>query len=652
MKDMLRAGAAIAAAALLTFSGQAAAGTVMPLRENGKIFRAASENLISDRETGESALSEEDAAEEIPAELAGEAPSEEYRFDEEHAGDPVYGTSELEDGSVSISLKGFYRVGTEEVLEVPGEIDGKTVTAIDDEAFCRGLDSIVKVVLPDSITAIGDGAFADCTGLTEVVLGSGVKKIGREAFAGCSSLENLELPAAVTEIGEEAFARCSALTLSGGSDEWQMDGSSLYHGTELWFVSAAGEDKVLRVKEGTTRIAPAAAMGNGALRSVILPDSLTQIGERAFAGCENLSSPVIPGSVSEIGDLAFEGCTSIDKAVLPSSLKNLGSGAFAGTGVTGFLLAGDNSEYAVEDGVLFSGKGKILYAYPAGAGRTLYRVPDTVTMIAKGAFRGTDVRRVLLPETLTLIEEDAFREAQNLRQIRLPSGIDMIGPGAFYGCSDLVKVSWEAKTETVPEEMFARCTSLEEICFPRGIVSIDNGALAGCTSLKTVILPVSLQRLGALVFDGCISLGTLRLPLDLKYIDNSALGDPEKQRTILKVAGGSSQERWAKSHGFRMLRLSMSMYEHYVSEEQPSGWELLTEKEKQKEYEKKEIITQVQIILNGAGYTCGNADGVVGNRTKEAIRDFRADRFMTDSDEIDEELLKGMGIEPTKEAVK
>ena len=652
MKDMLRAGAAGAAAALLIFSGITADAAVHTLRENGKIFLAASETPVYDPE-GDCVLSEDEpVTEEMPEELAGEAPSEEYRFDGEQAGDPVYGTQEKDDGTVSISLEAFYRTGTGEVLEVPGEIDGRTVTAIDDDAFCRGRTNIVKVVLPDSITAIGDGAFAGCTGLKEVIFGNDLEKIGKEAFAGCTSLEKLELPEQISQIGEEAFAGCSRLTLTGGSSEWQTEDGSLYHGTELWFVSEAAGKKVLHVKEGTTRIAPAAAIGCSTLRSVSLPDSLTVIGERAFAGCENLSSPVIPGSVSEIGDLAFEGCVSIDQAVLPSSLKKLGSGAFADTGVSGFLLTGENTEYTVEDGVLFSGKEKILYAYPAAAGRAVYRVPDTVTMIAEGAFRGTDVRRVILTDTLVLIEEDAFRDAKELRQIRIPAGVDMIGPGTFYGCKNLTKVSWDSRTETVPEEMFACCTSLEEISFPRGVVAIDNGAFAGCTALKTVILPASLQKLGALVFDGCISLGTLRLPLELKYIDNSALGDPEKQRTILKVAAGSSQERWAKSHGFRMLRLSMSMYEHYAIEEQPSGWELLTEKEKQKEYEKKEIVTQVQIILNGAGYTCGNADGVAGARTKEAIRDFRADRFMTDSDEIDEELLKGMGIEPTKEAVK
>lgn len=651
IKDILRAGAAAAAAALLAFSGitvYAGAGTA---RDSGRIFQAAAGNEVSD--DGEQLYAQpETETEALPEELAGEAPEEEYRFDEEKAGRTVFGWTSKEDGTVSISLEGFYRSGSEEEFEVPGEIEGKTVTAIDDEAFCRGNTCIVKVILPDSLTVIGDGAFAGCTGLKEIVLPDGLTRIGKDAFAGCSSLESLTLPASVSEIGEGAFAGCSALTLSGGNDNWQIDDGVLYHGSELWYVSPSREDKLLRVKDGTTRIAARAAEGNIFLRSVSFPDSLTEIGERAFAGCENLTSPVIPGSVSVIGDLAFSGCISLQQAVLPSELKTLGSGAFAGCSVPEFILKGESSQFSVEDGVLFSKEGKILYAYPPAAGRAVYKVPDTVTMIARGAFYGTDPRRVLLPDTLTLIEEDAFREAVNLQRIRIPKQVGLIGKNAFCGCTALKKISWDALTEVVSEGMFAGCTSLSEVHLPVGIDSIDDGAFAGCTALETVYLPASLERVGMLAFAGCTALKSLRLPLELKYIDDSAFGDPRKQPIILKVAGSSSQERWARRHGFRYLSYAKSMYEHYVREEQPSGWDSLNERQKRKEYEKNEIITQVQIILNGAGYTCGNADGVAGARTKEAIRSFRADRFMTESDEIDEELLRSMGIEPTREALR
>ena len=134
---------------------------------------------------------------------------------------------------------------------------------------------IIKLEIPDSVTAIGAGAFYGCSGLTSVTIGDAVTSIGAGAFSGCKGLTGkLKIPDSVTAIGGAAFYECEGLT------------------------SVTIPDSVTIIEMNTF------CDCNG-LTSVILGNSVTTIGFSAFLHCDRLTSIIIPKSVTVIEEEAF-----------------------------------------------------------------------------------------------------------------------------------------------------------------------------------------------------------------------------------------------------------------------------------------------------------------------------------------------------------
>ena len=67
---------------------------------------------------------------------------------------------------------------------------------------------VKRIIIGDSVTTIGNGAFSDCSSLTSVTIPNSVTTIGRSAFEGCSSLTSVTIPNSVTTIGGYAFSYC------------------------------------------------------------------------------------------------------------------------------------------------------------------------------------------------------------------------------------------------------------------------------------------------------------------------------------------------------------------------------------------------------------------------------------------------------------
>ena len=161
-----------------------------------------------------------------------------------------------------------------------------TVTKIGDKAF-SSFNSLETLVIPNSVTSIGKNAFEFCESLKNVVIGNGIHELPNHIFIGCKNLESCTLPNTLTTIGEKAFSNCKSLKS----------------------ISLPEALKVIRDD----------AFSNCQLPSITLPNALRRIGRNAFWGCP-ITSVTLPDSLEYIGECVFERCSSLTSASIPSRL--------------------------------------------------------------------------------------------------------------------------------------------------------------------------------------------------------------------------------------------------------------------------------------------------------------------------------------------
>src|SRR5437762_2403510 len=113
-----------------------------------------------------------------------------------------------DNGNGTCTITGY--TGPGGTVTIPNSINGLSVVSIGYSAFAHS--SLTSVTIPNSVTSIGNSAFATCRSLTNVTIPASVTSIGYEAFYGCTGLTNVTIPNSVTSIGTAAFSSCTSLT--------------------------------------------------------------------------------------------------------------------------------------------------------------------------------------------------------------------------------------------------------------------------------------------------------------------------------------------------------------------------------------------------------------------------------------------------------
>ena len=306
-------------------------------------------------------------------------------------------------GDFTYVLKGknaqiTWYAGKESSVKVPSEIDGHKVVKIGIDAADEYINDfdysdnygfaenkyIKSVIVPDTVTRIAKGSFANCPKLENVSLGNGIKCISLLLFDNCKKMKSIKLPSSITEIDELAFRNSGLKTISIGENVNYIDRTA-FQNSKLTKITVSSKNKKYSSKSGVlynkkktnlhsypnyrkrtkftiptsvNRIMSYAFSGNKTLKKVVLSKKINKIGTNSFEECKKLKSIVFKSKkIIKVAPYAFFGCKALKSVTIPKNVKKIATKAL------GFYSYIDKEEgYKVAKIKNFTIKGKCGFA--------------------------------------------------------------------------------------------------------------------------------------------------------------------------------------------------------------------------------------------------------------------------------------------------
>lgn len=516
------------------------------------------------------------------------------------------------------------------------------------DAF-KGCRKLEEIVIPDGVSYIGRYAFHRCHALQRAILPPSVEELGECAFLYCDSLQEVQIPG-VKWLGMEALANgisleklvisseldkrciCDVFTGCGRVREIScVKFDAAYPGkaesgasVETFCIPnvvevAAGAFRVpplvelvvrdilermmelegrtlvrfrvnikqIEIPEGIEVLAKSSFYDMRGIVDIKLPGSLKRIESRAFRNCIGLERVTFGGNAVQIDEDAFRNCTSL------KSVRTCDGAEYTFQGLNDIyrtdaglsdreectspaedknvVREGAQVAFAVPELVRvihrqvlgnFRVSGTILLQYLGAESRVV--IPEGITRIAEEAFAGIEtIDKVILPESLREIGAEAFRGCLLMQTIALPNGLCRIGVGAFEGCVKLLRMEIPEQIDVLEDRTFRHCRALQEIHLPERLQKIGESAFYGCSGLKKIQLPGSLIFVGKMAFYRS-GLREVRIPAKAETVESLAFAKSSLQRAWISGGGHETGKQYGTDVFGGCVRLKTLVLEEGV----------------------------------------------------------------------------------------
>ncbi len=433
--------------------------------------------------------------------------------------------------------------GYDTEVTVPSKIDGYTVTSVE------GFDTTKtkKITLPETVTTIGDSAFATYDNfsysvLEEVTLPRNLKNIGAGAFENCYFLTSIDIPESVTKIGNGAFYGCDNLkNISVKSDidignkafgdrynlipaisKTYEDSQSDFFVWNGWVFEYNGNSQNPAIPSGTVGIYDD-VFAYSDITSVTIPEGVKYINYGAFKQCTTLKNIMLPNSLVRINASAFKECTSLSALSLGEGLKTIDSEVFKGC-----------------------------------VGLKTVALPSKLETLEYEAFAEcSNLENVTFPNTLTTADEAAFYETKWYNNIK--DGTALYYGSVFNGFKGHNTCLYTGSTFTVKAgtktvDLSGDIGKITKFVFPNTLKSftmsrvyndsgykltslalpesVDYVMITNQTDLKNLTLPTT-AKLGYNCFEYCSALETLTVPKGNTRLETSLGGCSSLKKVVL-----------------------------------------------------------------------------------------------------------------------
>ena len=403
--------------------------------------------------------------------------------------------------------------------------------------LCFDMKALTSIVIPNSVTTVGEGIFYGCSALESVVLSENIiefpslkttntygQTIDYGSFGECSSLKSISIPHSTTNIGSGAFSGCSSLVqtnYTGSIGDWcnikfgNSGANPICYSHNLYINDV--EIKDLIIPNSVDSIHDYAFYNYKSLTSLTIPNSVTSIGYNAFAYCDSLTVVAIGSGVTNIESYAFRNCpidTVYSRNPTPPQITYT-TEPFTSKPVC-YIPCGAISSYKnstwksymsqfIEGNVYFlntnvsdslAGRVETIKDPHCDEGATFQAIPNVGYEFVQWSDGVTDALRTLdLTQDTTLIAE--FRQlfdgkcGDNLYWKHYDDKIIIHGEGAMY----------DYAADSVPWYQFRDIIKTVEVF--DGATSIGNNAFTLCKNLNTLTLSGTIENIGENAFGGC-----------------------------------------------------------------------------------------------------------------------------------------------------